>query len=213
MLFHLIRTQFRIALSKTGAAAILFTAATALYADVRGLDWYASAVVLERFVSLTGLILIASVFLPEQDRGIRELVGAKAFSFNKIIMTRLFLAVAICFLLIAALAFVMMMCGSRFPAGAYIFGAFATALFIGALGFGVSGISGNTIAGYLVAVAYFFMNMMEAPKDSALYLFSLSGGNGYSKPTILIIACAMIALTFAVRALRGSGKRGAGILR
>lgn len=201
MCLGLIAIQFRIVLYKTAFVATAFAAAVSLFAGTGHLDWYASAILLERFVSLTGIILITSVCAPEQDRRVREVIAAKAFSFRKTIVIRLVLSSLICLLIIAVLVCVMSARGCVFPVCEYLFGAFATAFFIGALGFLIAGIFDNTIAGYFVSVVYFFMNMMSVPQDSVWYLFSLSGGDNASKPVLAIAATAMICVTFFVRAI------------
>jgi hypothetical protein len=202
MFFQIIAAQFRIAINRTALVAAAFTALVSLLAGISNLDAYASAVILERFVSLIGVVLIASVLSPEQDRRIREVIEAKPFLFYKIISVRLLLASCVCFLIIVVLVFVMLICGCVFPAGEYIFGSFATAFFIGSLGFCVSGISENTVTGYLIAVFYFFTNMMAFPKDSVLYLFSLSDESNVSKLPLFIIACALLGVATLVRAIR-----------
>jgi hypothetical protein len=208
----LIAVQFRIILYKTAFVAAAFTVVVSLLAGTDNLDWYASAILLERFVSLIGIILITSVCSPEQDRRVREVVTAKTFPFRKIMATRLILSSLICLVIIAALVFIMLMRGCDFPVREYIFGAFATAFFIGALGFLIAGIFDNTIAGYFVSVIYFFMNMMSVSPNSVGYLFSLSGGNNASKPVLIAVAAIMICVTFLVRAINVRAKNGGGNL-
>jgi hypothetical protein len=208
----MIVVQFRIILYKTTFVAIAFVAAVSLFAGTDNLDWYASAILLERFVSLIGIILITSVCFPEQDRRIREVVTAKTFSFRKIIVIRLILSSLICLAIIGALACLMLARGCVFPVREYIFGAFAIAFFIGALGFLIAGIFDHTIAGYFVSVIYFFMNMMSVPPDSVWYLFSLSGGNSASKPVLTVVAVMMICVTLLVRTVKARAKNGNGNL-
>jgi putative effector of murein hydrolase len=55
-------------------------------------DYIASSFILERFVSLTGIILLTPIFLPEQDKNIAELAESKYTSPTGIYLMRFLLA-------------------------------------------------------------------------------------------------------------------------
>jgi hypothetical protein len=179
--------------------AVAFIAASFIFSDIRFLDEQSSAIVLERFVSLIGIIVITSVFQPEEDPGIAEIMNAKRLPQHRILVVRLILAVTDCFILIGASMLIMRMNGCVFPFGEYLIGVFATSYFIGAVGFIVAGVTRKTVVGYFVAVLYFFINMMTLPTSSNASLFSLTDGLLTPKLYLLISGTVLFVVTIIIR--------------
>jgi hypothetical protein len=182
--------------------AVAFIAACFIFSEIRFLDEQSSAIVLERLISLIGVIVIASVFLPEEDPHIAEIVNAKRLPQSKILIARLILAIADCVILISVSMFIMRINGCTFPFLKYLIGVFATSYFIGAIGFAVAGMSRKTVVGYFVAVLYFFINMTVLPTDSNASLFSLTDGLLLPKFYLFITGTVLFVVTVMARRWR-----------
>lgn len=192
--------QTRLTLRSNLLLAVLLTCLTPLIFGIKNLDSIASSYVLERFVALTGIVLLTPLFLPEQDENIKELTEAKYSSPNGVCTVRILLAVAALLLLISGFIGVMLMNSCEFNAGEFILGTFATAFFLGASGFLAYALSNNVVIGYLVPVCLYMVNMFSSSgKMKSLYLFSLSKGSLNEKYWLLGIGAAFIVAGLAFK--------------
>ena len=183
-----------------GLAAIFLAVSPAIM-GLKYLDAGASAVVLERYVSLIGVILLTPLFFPEQNKDIAELVEAKYTSHMTIIFLRLIASLVVLFIMILIMILIMKNGGCDFPFGKYLAGTFITAFVLGALGFAGSGISGNLIAGYLLAMCCYILNFGLGKKLGNFYLFTMSR-SFTEKYYLLAAAVVLIGLTFLVTYIR-----------
>ena len=155
------------------AAAVLCI--TPVIFGIDNLDSAASAFVLERFVSLTGIILLTPVFLPEQDKNIAEVAESKYTPMTGVYLIRFTLAAFSLLFLISGFITVMFLISCDFDLPAFIFGTFATAFFLGASGFVTYAVSDNIVAGYLLPLGYYVFNMFNTGEHlKNLYLFTLA---------------------------------------
>ena len=76
--------------SFAAAAALLIL--SPLVVGIRNLDTAQSARVLETFVALIGILLFVPIFLPEQDRALRDVVSARYIRMEKVYSVRAALA-------------------------------------------------------------------------------------------------------------------------
>lgn len=175
------------------AIAVLFIFLVPVFCGVSYLDSVSSGIVLERFVSLSGVILMIPMFFPEQDKNITELVESKYRPMLNIYAIRLVLSVL--FMSILILGFTAFMYGNEcaFDFGKFFAGAFATAFFLGASGFATFAVTDNIIAGYLVPLCWFILNMVAGKNIKYLKLFSLSE-NGFNEKYILLISGMVLIL-------------------
>ena len=156
------------------AAFILFLSAPLVF-GIKNLDTLASSFVLERFISLVGILLFTPIFFAETDVNIKEVVDAKTTSQIVIYLIRILLAFVVMTVLITGFTGLMQYNDCVFPNAKFILGTMATALFIGGLGFMTAAITNNVIIGYMVSFSYFAVNMfLPASKLGNFYLFSLS---------------------------------------
>ncbi len=148
---------------------------------IKYLDAVQSSFVLERFVSITGIILLVPIFYPEQDKNIDEVVNSKFTSQTVVIFLRLIMSLLFLGLITACFTLVMHYNGCVFDVPRFWAGTFITAFFLGVLGFTVYGISNNLIGGYLASLAYYLLNFMSGRKLGSFYLFSLSRGEFFGE--------------------------------
>lgn len=197
----LIQKQLKLIILFGVVLSIIFLAISPAILGLEYLDEFSSAMVLERYVALIGIILLTPLFMPEQNKDIAELVDSKSTSYLTIILMRLLISLIVLLVLVSIMVQIMIYNGCHFPAGKYISGAFITALLLGSLGFAGAGISGNVIAGYLLSVCYYILNTGVGKKLGNFYLFTMSRSFS-EKYYILIAAVVIICITFLIILLR-----------
>jgi hypothetical protein len=74
---------------------------------ITGLDAKASAVPLEMFVSLIGIILLTPIFAPEQSEEVRDTVESKYISSITVCLIRTLISIVVMAFLIGVFAFIM----------------------------------------------------------------------------------------------------------
>lgn len=191
------KTQFKLFLFPNLVAAVLLMCLIPILFGIKNLDALASSFVLERFVSLIGIILITPVFLPEGDRNIAELVESKYTSVFVVYLMRLLPAVAAVFVIIGVFAKIMLLMDCVFDASMYTVGTFASAFILGAMGFTAYALTDNVVIGYMLPVGYFAINISSAPGELGnFYLFSLAYGSFEEKYWLMTTGASFIAIGF-----------------
>ncbi len=182
-------------------AAIVVSVLIAAGFGITYLDISSSAQRVEMLLSLTGAIILTPIFLPEQDENIRDLIRSKQFGYLQVCAVRLAYSVVFLTLLIGVFVIVMNMRGcnvtpEHFGAGV------ASAVFLGSVGFFVSGVSGNTITGYMAAMIYYLANFGIKDKLGSFFLFSLYSGENSVNFMIIIYSSILLLLTFFILILK-----------
>ena len=172
---------------------ILILGISPLLLGVSNLPAEDTAKVLERYVALTGIILITPIFLPEQDKNIRELVNSKYTKSSAVYLVRL--AGNLC-LLAALLGIYIGMLkhnNCQFPVIKYYLGTFAEMLFFGGLGIIFYRLSDNLIIGYMAPIIYYIIASGGGEKYMGiLYPFSMSMGSYTEKIWLFAAAACLI---------------------
>ncbi len=161
------------------------------------LDSSASALPLEMYLSLTGIILLTPVFQPEQDRSLHELVSSKWIARPLVYLIRTvysFLALAV---LVGLTALAMRLNGCDVTIS-LLRGALATASFLGALGMLTSAVSGNTAVSYMVPLAYYIMNLGGGSRLGAFYLFGMLRGVERGKSVLWLTGAALMLIALFI---------------
>ncbi|MGF7048423.1 membrane-associated HD superfamily phosphohydrolase [Paenibacillus sp. DS2015] len=162
--------------------ALLILCLTPFIFGISNLDAAASAAPLEMFVALIGIVLLTPVFMPEQQKDIRELIETKYTSQTGIYFVRAFTAVVTMLVMILCFVVFMRFNGSTFPLIKYLIGTFSGAVFLGAMGMFFSGISDNIAVGYMIPLFYYVFNMSTGSKYVGnLYLFSMSSKGSFEE--------------------------------
>ncbi len=169
-----------------------------VFINIKYLDPISSAIVLERIVSLTGILMLTPLFFPEQDKNIAEVVDSKFLSSSKVLMVRLLLSLIGLFLIVMAIVLIMHCNQCDFPAFKYLVYTYITATFLGSLGFAASGITNNIIVGYLLSATYYIINLSVGPKLGNFYLFSMSIGSYEEKNYLLGASIFLFFITFTI---------------
>ena len=198
--------QFRLLLAANFALAGGLCLLTPLIFGIRFLDSYGSSFVLERFIALTGIILLTPLFIPEQNKNIAELVQSKQTPHIQTLLIRLFMSVMFMILCISVMTAAMKYLQCDFETGKYIAGTSATAFFLGACGFSVHAFTNNAPAGYLAAASYYLLNYTSGSRLKNMYLFSLSAGSMKEKAWLFCTGTILICASLIWRSV--SAKTG-----
>ncbi len=142
--------------------------------SIENLDKGASANVLERAVSLIGIIFLTPIYYPEADDNTLEIISSKSVSTTYIYTIRVIVSLILLSILIACFTAIMSFNSCVFPYSRYLFGGVATALFLGSISFVASAISNNTVTGYFAGLSYHIFNYFVGDKLGKIFLFSMS---------------------------------------
>lgn len=153
------------------------------------------AEVLEKFVSVIGIILIVPLCSPELNiKNIKEVIWGKVFSYGKTIAIRMFMSIVILCFLTFFFAIILRMLHCEFPFVTYIVGTVVTAGTIGMVGFNATLITNNLILGYIFSVSYFFMCWTGIiSEENPVYLFSMINNQLQQKGVLLLIILFCVA--------------------
>ncbi len=151
---------------------------------------------LEMFLSLTGIILFTSIFQPEQNRELSDLVSAKYHGPKIIWLIRALYSAA------AMLALICLFTGYLKARGCDVtpvlaFGTASDGLFLGSMGLLTSALANNTVIGYMPPLLYYALNIGMGPKLGSFYLFSMTSGEYGGKPWLLAVGFFMFTAAFA----------------
>lgn len=184
------------------ALSLCFMMITPFLFNINALSSREAARPIEFWLCFVGVILIVSVFVPEQDRDIRDVIRARKFDYeNLCIMRLLFSAVAVA-ILIVFFTGLMKLCESDIRPY-HVFGGIASALFLGAVGFAVAGLSDNVMAGYMSAILYYLANYGLKEKMGKFFLFPMSyGGNNTESGWLTGGAVVLVMITISVMRYR-----------
>ncbi len=144
-----------------------------------------------------GVMFLTTIFLPEQDKDIRDIICSKKIDYLNICLLRVLYSVISIFLLILLFVGLMKKCESEVNLY-HLFGGFSSAMFLGSVGFCVSGISKNTTLGYMAALMYYLTNYGLKSKLGVFYLFSMYSGSMQGKGYMFLGAIVLILGTLGI---------------
>lgn len=186
-------------LSIAVSAALLFL--IPVMVGTANLDIYASAVPLEMFVSLIGIVMLTPVFQPEQNAEIDDLVSSKYISTAGIYLIRTIYSI------IAIVLFICIFSGYMSIRDCDVdlrlmTGTLSDAIFLGSLGMITSSICGSTAVGYMIPIVFYTLNYGMGSKLKNYYLFSMTIGEFGPKIWMLITGILLIAASILFRGIR-----------
>lgn len=166
-----------------------------LFFPTAGLDVFEVCKILEMFLSLLGLATLPLLFLPEQDKNIYESVACRMAGTKVVVFVRLIIGIII--LCVSIIGFCMFLkhneCEIAFK---IVWGAIASAFFLGSLGFFVAGITGNTLNGLLVGVIYYLCNYGLKKQLGIFFLFGMSADKFSGKNWLFVAGMILIGAYF-----------------
>ncbi|MDO5560261.1 MAG: hypothetical protein Q4F95_11750 [Oscillospiraceae bacterium] len=178
--------------------AILVAALTPVFFGISSLNQTMAAQPLEIMVSLTGLILLTPVFLPEQNEAIRDVIRARKVTYLKICIIRLLISVIIMLMINAAFVLIMKSADSDVTL-MHFFAGTISGLFLGSLGFAAAGITDSVSAGYMLSLLYYMINFSGKKHLGIFFLFSYSGSSFTEKYYLLGFSIFLIVFTLVFK--------------
>ena len=162
---------------------MIFCCLSGFFVSFRNLDGLQAAKVMEMYVSFTGILLLVPLFLPEQNREVWLLEKSKATPLWKLYVIRLASAAVALALVVTVFLQLMRQGNSQFDGRGLWVGSFCEIFFLGSIGFFVSGITNQTVLGYMVSVVYFFANIGASKYLGVFALFQMMKGDyGFAAP-------------------------------
>lgn len=166
-----------------------------LFLGVENLDPMKTAKVLEMFVALLGIILLTPIFLPEQNKEIRDLVETKYTSTVTVHCIRLLEAVFFLFLFIGVYVVVLKYNNCIFPELKFFFGTLAEAVFLGGVGLLAYSIFDQIAIAYMLPIMYYIMAIGGGKKLlQDFYPFSMMYGSYKEKLYLAAIGVLLIIM-------------------
>lgn len=189
-------------LSRHLLIAAVFLLFSPLLISVRNLEPAQVAQSLEMYAALIGIILLVPVFIPDQDKNIRDLTAAKYTPTLKVHLVRLAESFAFLVLLLAVFTFYLKMGGCDFPELEMYAGVLAEALFLGGLGIAAYGLSDNVIIGYMFPMVYYVANFSGDKYLKNFYLFSMMQDRYEPKVWLACAGVVLICVGLGVRQIK-----------
>ena len=180
---------------------VLFLAVLApVIMGVSNLEPLQVAKVVDFYLSLFGIVLCVPLFIPDEDRSVRELIQSKKESMYLVQGIRIVEGVILLLISLALFLLFMKQQRSQFPYCQYLYGAIANGLFLGGLGIMMYSILDNLAVAYMIPILYYVMCMGGGKKYvGRFYLFSLMGGDIGDKIYLLVAGIIMIVVGIIIR--------------
>ncbi len=183
------------------AASSLFLIIAPFIFSIKNLDAIHSAFILERFISLIGIVLFTPVFLPEQGKEISETIFTKYISSTTIYFIRIIIAMVFYSIFIFLFIYIMINKNCSIDLIKYSFGTFSSGLFIGSIGILSYALFNNVTIAYMIPFLYYMINMFTKDKYVKMfYLFSMELKSFYEKYWLfafgLILICVGIFIKY-----------------
>ena len=182
-------------------AAVALLALTKGMFNLKALEGKEVARPLEMLLVWIGPALLATVFLPEQNPEIRDVVRARRTDYLQVCLLRIGYS-ALTVVLLAAVFAGIMRAGESRVLPCHVWGCVCSALLLGAVGLAAAGLSGNAAGGFMVCMLYYLISYGMGRRLGALDLFSMSRGSVEGKGWQLAAAVALTAGALAVMRCR-----------
>lgn len=173
--------------------SILLLALSPVFMGTANLDAAGTARVLEMYVALIGIILLTPVFLPEQNKDIKELVTAKYTSYSAVIIIRIVTALFCLALLTWLYIYFLIYNNCTFNAAYFYPGTLAEAVFLGGLGLFAYAVFDQIAVAYMLPLMYYILSVSGGKKLlKGFYPFSMIYGGYSEKINLAVIGAVLI---------------------
>ena len=182
---------------------ILLLIVSPLFLGIENLTEPETAKVLEYYAVFISIILLPAVFLPEQDKDIRDLLSSKYMPVAKLYGIRMTQAIIYLMLLLGIYMCVLKAGNCEFAFLKLYMGELATMVFLGGMGIFFYALTDQVVVGYMIPLLYYMLNITISPnKIKAFYLFSMSIGKYEWKWTLGMAGVVLLAAGIAIRSKR-----------
>lgn len=182
---------------------ILLLMVSPLFLGIENLTEIETAKVLEYYVVFISVILLPAVFLPEQDKDIRDLLSSKYMPIAKLYSIRIIQVLIYLMLLLGIYMYLLKAGNCTFAFGRLYMGELATMVFLGGMGIFFHALTDQVVVGYMIPLLYYMLNITISPnKIKAFYLFSMSIEKYEWKWTLGIAGVVFLAVGIVIRSKR-----------
>ena len=182
---------------------ILLLIVSPLFLGIENLTEPETAKVLEYYAVFISIILLPAVFLPEQDKDIRDLLSSKYMPVAKLYGIRMTQAIIYLMLLLGIYMCVLKAGNCEFAFLKLYMGELATMVFLGGMGIFFYALTDQVVVGYMIPLLYYMLNITISPnKIKGLYLFSMSIGKYELKSTMGMAGVVLLDAGKAIRSKR-----------
>ncbi len=178
-------------------AAVALLVLTRLLFNLNALEGAAVAQPLEMLMIWIGPALLATVFLPEQNPEIRDVVRARQTGYMQVCVLRILYASLTIIALILVFTGIMKAYESQ-VLPYHIWGSVCSALLFGAVGLAAAGLSGNAAGGFMVCMLYYLASYGMGRRLGCFSLFSMTKGQMSGKGWQLLTAVALVVASLAI---------------
>lgn len=176
-----------------------------LILGLQNLNKIETAKVLEMYVIFIGIIMLTPIFLPEQNKDIRDLLNTKALSMAVVYGIRVLEAVVLLIAMVSIFIVVLKLGNCDFPAIPYFFGTMAGILALGGTGLVFYALADQVVVGYMIPLLYYLVSYGTKSKYlGKFYLFSMSEGRSDEKIYLAIAGILLIGLGIWIRCRKRS---------
>lgn len=202
-LWQIEKTNLKYNISLHVLVSLLMLCLSPFIMGVENLGPQDTAKVLEMYVALIGIVLIPPVFLPEQEKDIRDLVSSKYTGSGTVYLIRLLGNITVLALFLGIYVFLLKNNACEFPEIKYYLGTLAEMLFFGSLGLCFYGLCDNLIIGYMIPIVFYIAAFGSGSKYMGmLYPFSMVAGSYKEKIYLLFVSFLLFAAALYFRCKR-----------
>lgn len=159
-----------------------------------------TAKVLEMYIALIGILMLAPVFLPEQNRDLRDLVYSKYVSPATVYIVRILQSVVFLSVLLGAYLWMLMANHCEMDVYHYFGGILAEMIFFGGLGICSYALFDHLVAAYMVPMVYYVIAIGSGAKYlNVFYPFSMAYGSYEEKLYLAAGGIILIAAGVVIR--------------
>jgi hypothetical protein len=169
---------------------------------VENLNPIQTAQTLEIYVSLFGIILLVPLFIPDQDKDIRDLLESKKEPMMKIQFIRIMEAIFFLTVFVGLFLLRLKYGKSDFIFGKYFYGTMANCLFLGGIGVIAFSIVDNLPVAYMVPTLYYILNYGSGKKLGMFNMFSMMRGSFVEKNYLFLVGVLLIIIAIVYRRYR-----------
>lgn len=181
---------------------ILFLLISPILMGVTNLDYIRTAQVLEMYVALIGIIILIPIFLPEQDKNIKDLIKSKSTYIYSIYLIRLLEAILTLVIFLFIFIEILRLNKCNFPMVKYYFGTLAEALCLGGLGIFIYSIFDNIAIAYMLPIIYYTLSIGGNKILKKMYLFSMARGSYDEKIYLGVVGIILIIVGILYKSIK-----------
>ncbi|WP_165481508.1 ABC transporter permease [Clostridioides difficile] len=190
----LIKENFKLSTLTNLICSIILLCMIPLIQGVANLDRISTAICLENYVAIIGMVMLVPVFSLEQSKEIDEIVSSKSLSQVIVQFIRILMSIIGIVVLIIGFVNVLIYLGCNFPVVEYI---------TGSLGMFFSNLFNNTIIGYMISIGYLILNMMTKGKYvGKFFIMSMSQGSFDEKYWLILGSVVLIIASLLIKPIK-----------